>query len=191
MDFNHFSPCFLIAMPELQDPNFEKTVILLTDYKPEGAVGFVINRQSAMTLGNSIRLSEGSVNTHYENLKLWTGGPVEPGHIWMIYNAKALPADILPKFISLGEELAMAHDLSLLTNHEITVDPINFRVVHGYSGWTREQLNAELAHSFWITAPLSTDLIFGVPPQKIWEHAIRKLGVTPDNLVGAASPFLN
>lgn len=191
MDFNHFKPCLLIAMPELADPNFEQAVVLLTDYKPEGAVGFVLNRPSTLTLGKSITLTEGMINQNYDNVGLWRGGPVEPGHIWMIYNAMDISDEILSNFIPLGEGVAMAKDLSLLVNHEITVNPSCFRVMHGYSGWNQDQLNMELANSFWITAPIFSDLIFDVPADNIWKTAIRRLGIEPGNLVGTPATFLN
>ena len=190
MDFNNFKPCFLIAMPELQDPNFIRSVVLVTDYQEEGVVGFIINRPSSLTLGKSVRLDQGSINPCYENIHLLAGGPVEPSHIWMIYDVNACH-DLDQKFIELDDGLGLAKDMSLLTRHDISLSLKTFRVVHGYTGWGRDQLHTELANSFWITAPLSRKLIFGTPPEKIWGTAIRQLGFEPEKLVGASSPFIN
>lgn len=191
MDLKNFKPCFLIAMPELQDPNFARSVVLLTDYTPDGVVGFVINRPSTLTVGKSILLSEGSINPDYQNTTLWVGGPVETSHIWMLYDQKNTPEAILQKHIPLDDGIALAKDLSLLINHELSMDPKNFRVMHGYSGWNQEQLHLELVNSLWITAPLSRELMFETPHHKIWENAIQRLGFNPDKLMGVPSQFLN
>jgi putative transcriptional regulator len=53
------------------------------------------------------------------------------------------------------------------------------RVIVGYSGWGAGQLDKELAASSWLTTDVDPGLIFGVPPDEMWETAIRRLGTDP------------
>ena len=187
MDFDDFKPCLLIAMPELQDPNFMKSVVLLSDFTEEGAIGFIVNRPSHLKLGQSVQLSEGEINPQYNNLGLWSGGPVDPEQIWIIYQHQFFPIE---KGVPLNHTLALAKDVSILTS-EKTLDSDHFRVVHGYAGWDAQQLCNEIAGSSWITAPISNKLIFETAPENMWHQAIQNLGINPNHLVGPNSSFLN
>lgn len=188
MDFKNFKPCFLIAMPQLEDPNFQKTVILLTDYHKEGASGFVINRPSEMILEDTIVLSEGNLNPDYNDIVLYYGGPVDQEKIWILYEEQAHSNS---EDTPLGDGVMIAQDIDILINAEKSLKPDQFHIYHGYAGWGEGQLDGELAVSAWITAPLSQDLLFHTPEDKVWEKAIKDLGFDPNNLVSPNSPFLN
>ena len=60
------------------------------------------------------------------------------------------------------------------------------RMVVGYAGWTAGQLDAELAESSWLLAPVEADLIFSTPVDVMWEAAIRRLGAEPSMLQGSS-----
>lgn len=188
MDFKNFKPCFLIAMPELDDPNFNKSVILLTDYNESGASGFVINRPTDIKLGASIVLTEGALNPDYANLCLWYGGPVEPQKIWIVYNGAMASHDLSS---DLGDDIMIAREIDILTNHEKTIPNNHLRIFHGYAGWGAQQLDSEIAASAWITCPLSQKLIFDTAPHEIWQAAIKNMGFDPAKLMSPKSVFLN
>ena len=188
MDFNNFQPCYLIAMPELQDENFHKSVILLTDYNKDGASGFIINRMTTLRLGDSVVLSDGSLNPDYEDLCLSYGGPVDPQKIWIVYDENIFSN---PKDTFIGDDIMIAQDIDILINHENTIENDSLRIFHGYSGWGPQQLDNEIASSTWITAPLSRELLFDTPIDQIWNKAVQNLGFDPNKLVGPKSPFLN
>lgn len=189
MDFRAFSPCFLVAMPDLKDPNFEKSVVLLSDYTPEGALGFVVNRPSAsLKLGSSVTISQGEINPEYGETPLWTGGPVDPQKIWVLYDRMAYED---PQGVKLADGVNLARDIGILLNHEKTLRPEQMRIIHGYAGWGQKQLEAEITSSLWITAPISRELLFLTAPEHMWNQAIRGLGIDATRLVSQASPFLN
>ena len=188
MDFRAFFPCFLIAMPDLKDPNFEKCVLLLSDFTPDGAVGFVINKPSSLSLGKSVTLSQGTLNPAYETTPIWTGGPVDPQKIWILYDKNAYDD---PQGVTLADEVNLARDIGILLNHEKTMRPSQMRVVNGYAGWGQKQLEAEIAGSLWITAPLSRKLLFLTEPECVWNRAIRGLGIDANRLISQPSHFLN
>src|SRR6476659_4875291 len=77
-----FRPALLLSMPQLQDPNFSRTVVLLCDYGPDGAFGLVLNRPTDRAASTMVRLDppvEGG-----NDLPLWIGGPVEPQRGWIL-----------------------------------------------------------------------------------------------------------
>ena len=188
MDFTQFEPCFLIAMPELNDPNFQKTVILLTDYQESGASGFVINRPTTNRLGEAIVLSQGTLNPGYADVLLWNGGPVEPERIWLFYDEKHASFE---NAIPIGDGIMMARDADVFTNLEITIPKKHMRIFHGYAGWGEKQLNNEIAQSSWITCPLDKKLLFDTEPEAIWRNAIKAMGFDPEKLVSPHSVFVN
>jgi len=189
MDFMNFKPGFLIAMPELVDPNFNKSVVLLTDYDPQsGASGFVINRKTEMALQETLVLSEGELNANYNGLPLWFGGPVEEEKVWVMYDGTSYKTDENP---CLGDDICIAKDIHILTDREAHVDPKRVRVFHGYAGWSGLQLEEEIAGNAWLTCPLSKDLLFDTEPENIWDKSIKNLGIDPSQLSGGAQEFKN
>src|SRR5688572_31375971 len=76
------APVLLLSMPQLTDPNFARTVILLCDYNEEGAFGLVVNRQMSEPAWTLIE-AEPPIRVNPE-LRLWIGGPVEPQRTWVL-----------------------------------------------------------------------------------------------------------
>ncbi len=64
--------------------------------------------------------------------------------------------------------------------------PNGLRLLLGYAGWSGGQLEAEMASGAWLVAPLSLDVVFGVDPEKMWEHVVRGLGVDPATLMSTS-----
>lgn len=188
MDFKNFKPVMLVAMPELLDPNFHKTVVLLSHFDQNGAFGFVANRPSEHTLGDVISLPEGELNPQFAHWNLYTGGPVEPHHVWIIFEKNQFDR---PEDIRLSPDITMAKDVSVLTDTESSAQASRVRVFHGYAGWSAKQLEEEIAASAWLIAPLTLQLLFETPADKMWATAVRSLGIHPDQLVGPNSSLLN
>src|SRR5229473_300359 len=76
------APAFLLSMPQLTDPNFSRTVVLLCKHNHEGAFGLVLNRP-LVTAGRVVVSLDPPVATDRE-LQVWVGGPVEPQSSWML-----------------------------------------------------------------------------------------------------------
>lgn len=187
LDFKNFKPCFLIAMPDLKDPYFEKAVVLLTEYHKSGASGFVVNRPTNVRLGDAIVLTSKTLNPDYHDTLLWFGGPVNTDQIWIVYDGRDWRS---PGDTCLNHHIMIARNMDILTGDATRIHHERLRVFHGYSGWGAGQLAQELARNTWISAPLSLKLLFETPPGEIWQKAIRSLGFDPDRLVGGSSPFV-
>ena len=172
------APLLLLSMPQMADPNFARTVVLLCDYTAEhGAFGLVVNRQMNEPACEVVR-TDPPVRVD-PDLRLWIGGPVDPQSTWVLM-ADAQGPDDEQREIVPGLLLSVSRALTLQLLQE---PPSNrTKVVVGYAGWSPGQLEHELAASSWLTVEVDPGLVFGVPPDQMWEEAIRRLGADPSTL---------
>jgi len=167
-----FRAALLLSMPQLQDPNFSRTVVLLCDYGPEGAFGLVLNRPTEMPASAMVRLDPPVAAGN--DLPLWVGGPVEPERGWILLGERP-PEDF--KFIRDG--LFLSTSQSLLREVLEARPAPRARIIAGYAGWGPGQLDDELAQSSWLLSDVDLDLVFDVPAEVMWETAIRRMGADP------------
>ena len=168
------APLLLLSMPQMADPNFARSVVLLCDYTDQGAFGLVVNRQMNEPAWTVVK-TEPPIRVD-PDLRLWIGGPVNPQQTWVLL-ADALGPDDEQRVICPGLLLSVSHQLTL----EILQTPPSSRarVVAGYAGWDAGQLDDEIAGSSWLTCDVDPTLIFNVPADQMWETAIRRLGADP------------
>ena len=171
-----FRPVLLLSMPQLQDPNFSKTVLLLTDFVPEGAFALVLNRPTDVAASTMVRLEPEIRNGN--DLRLCIGGPVEPGRGWILVGGA--PPD--EEYRTIIDGLYFSTSPALLRRVLEARPSPRARVLAGYAGWGPGQLDEELAQSAWLMADLDLDLIFDVDASVMWETAIRRLGADPSAL---------
>ena len=174
------APVLLVSMPQMLDPNFSKTVVLLAEYGAHGAFGLVLNRRMYEPAQTVVTADE-PISIH-PKMHLFTGGPVEPTRAWILTAQRGLDPDALE--VTSGVYLSASPDLVRRTL-EMTPDPA-VRMVVGYSGWGAGQLDGELAESSWLMAPVESDLIFSTPVDEMWETVIRRLGAEPSMLQGSS-----
>jgi putative transcriptional regulator len=174
------APCLLLSMPQLVDPNFNRTVVLLCKHVEEGAFGLIVNRPLV---------------TSTRDLDVWAGGPVEPERSWILVNDGPVAAGAVGAVGAVANDepddvpvMHVAEGLSLSASSELMCrllqpnPPKNARLILGYSGWGPRQLEAELNASAWLIADVDRELIFNTPAEEMWETAIRRLGADPATL---------
>jgi putative transcriptional regulator len=171
-----FRPTLLLSMPQLQDPNFARTVVLLCDFVPEGAFGLVLNRPTEMPASTMVRL-EPPVSAGNE-LRLHVGGPVEPERGWILIGEE--PEG--PEYRMIRQGLYLSTSPALLRKVLESSPAPRARVLAGYAGWGPGQLDEELAQSAWLMAEVELDLVFDIDAGRMWETAIRRLGADPSAL---------
>jgi putative transcriptional regulator len=189
MTSNSLAPALLLSMPQLRDPNFSRTVVLLCEHSEEGAFGLVVNRP-LVTSGRVIvnlepapeesRQPAETVATERE-LQVWVGGPVEPQRSWMLVGNEP-DANEEARGRRIADALYLSTSPELLRRLLEPDPPPRTRLVVGYSGWAPGQLEAELQASAWLMSDVDSDLIFTTPPERMWEAAIRRLGADPATL---------
>jgi len=168
------APSLLLSMPQLVDPNFHKSVVLLCEHAPEGAFGLVVNRPSDISAAEAVRLEPPLINAN--ELPLLMGGPVEPQRGWILTSQP--PDDVEHRGVGAGLFLSAS---PVFLRRVLTTRPFPKRthVLAGYAGWGPGQLDAEIAESAWLIMPVELDLIFEIPAAAAWEMAIRRLGADP------------
>lgn len=172
------APSLLVAMPQLIDENFTRTVVLLCKHSDEGALGLVVNRP-LMTTGRVTVNLDPPVSTDRE-LQVWVGGPVEPERTWILVGQEPDADEVLTGIgMRLGERLYLSTSPDLLLRLLEPTPPPLARLIVGYAGWGPGQLEAELQASAWLMSDVNRDLVFNTPPERMWEAAIRRLGADP------------
>ena len=167
------APLLLLAMPQTADPNFAKTVILLCDYTEQSAFGLVVNRQMTEPAWTMVK-TEPPIRVD-PDLRLWVGGPVRPQQTWVLTAEDILTDE--QREIYPGVFLSVSHELTLQV---LQAPPSSgARILAGCAGWDSGQLDQEIAASAWLTMEVDPALIFNVPPDQMWETAIRRLGADP------------
>ena len=157
----------LIASPALVDPNFARTVVLITEHAPEGAMGVVLNRPSETEVGDvAPELAEVVV----EGEPVFIGGPVQP---------QALV--VLAEFSdSRAAAWVIAEDVGFVaadTDYADLGDVVRRgRVYAGYSGWDAGQLESELAEEAWIVEPPLPAELFPDDPLALWHDVLARKG---------------
>ena len=186
------NPSLLVAMPQLQDPNFRRTVILLFDYGPAGALGFIINKRSPLQLRGILADSDFPIP---ENTPIWGGGPVLSANGVILHNEAAGATDttIIPGVCLSSDKSLMAKYCGYYTNPTARANCLYpYRFLIGYAGWGPGQLDAEIRMGTWIQAAIDKEILFDVKEEYIWNACLKAIGVKDENtLLIANNSFLN
>jgi len=173
------APSLLLSMPQLTDPNFERTVVLLCRHSDDGAFGLVINRP-VRTSGRVAVNLDPPFETHRE-IMVWVGGPVEPQRSWMLVHGRLRDEDP-DGGMTITDQLYLSTSPTLLRQTLEPDPPSDVRLIVGYSGWGPGQLEQELQASAWLLSDVDPTFVFATEPDKMWEAAIRRLGADPGSL---------
>jgi putative transcriptional regulator len=177
------TPLLLLAMPQVADPFFHKSVVLLLHHEHEGSFGFIVNRPTEIHLSEILQGME--VDWQGEEAAVaHFGGPVQPqlGTVLFAPGSADTEAasEILPG-LAITQHIG---DLSRLAE----TPPDDFRLFLGYAGWGSGQLMEEILRNDWLTAPVRSDLVFGLDPEQVWSEALRSVGVDPSALPSWTKP---
>ncbi|HEX5760123.1 MAG TPA: YqgE/AlgH family protein [Thermoanaerobaculia bacterium] len=170
------APVLLLAMPQVLDPFFHRSVVLLAHHEEGGSFGFIVNRPTGIKVSEILSGMEVSWRGRDEAVAYF-GGPVQPqlGTVLWTPDGDASLGDtaswILPG-VAITQHIG---DLSALAERP----PDRLRLILGYAGWGAGQLLDEILRNDWLTAPVDSDLLFAPDPERIWSDALRSVGVDP------------
>ncbi len=179
------APVFLLAMPQVLDPFFHKSVILLVQHdEEEGSFGFIVNRPTGIRVTEILQGMEVGWSGR-EDALAYFGGPVQPqtGTVLFQPEPTADPTESEPVERE-SQQAEVVPGLSI-TQHVgdlaqlAETPPDRFRLFLGYAGWGGGQLVEEILRNDWLTAPVSSDLVFATDPDDVWAEAMRSVGVDP------------
>lgn len=158
----------LIAGPSLLDPNFRRTVVLVTEHNEDGAMGLVLNRPSQATVDEA--LPDLELDLPELDELVYVGGPVQPAAAMILAEfdepeeaAALVLGDV--GFVSVGSDPAI-----------VGVATRRARVFAGYAGWAPGQLESELERGDWIVEPALAEDVFCEEADGLWSAALARKG---------------
>ena len=171
----------LVAMPQLQDSNFSRSVVLLVQHDDEASFGLVLNRQVDLRLRDLFGTLGCDWRGGQQDRAGW-GGPVSLDSGWMLFGDSLAVTEEDEEVSSLVEGVHLAS--SMETFQRLALEPPErLRFLLGYAGWGQGQLEFEMAQGAWLSAEATPEIIFGVPLAEMWESVVRGLGIDPGRLV--------
>ena len=179
MEQTNLTNQFLISMPSLKDPNFEKTVTYICAHNDDGAMGIVINKPLEIGLGEIfVQMDITSANTDASNKPVYQGGPVQIDHGFILHQSNR----------EWDSSIIVSPEISVTTSKDILEamaegdGPDESLVALGYAGWSAGQLEDELMANAWLTGPANIDIIFNTSSDQCWEAAAQHIGVDLEKL---------
>jgi len=162
----------LVAAPQMPDPRFARTVLVVTFPQDAGPMGLVLNKPAGMTLGDLFGPDRPELAGHPDPILL--GGPVDPEGMLFLFHWPEHPVKALP----VGGDVYLSGDGKLFET--IVADrsaSAGRRFFAGYSGWAEGQLDREIANGDWLVLPVDTDALFDPDTDRLYERLLpRALG---------------
>ena len=177
---NSLTGQLLVAMPQMQDPRFARSVVYLCAHSEEaGAMGLVINKTiDALTIDELYAHLKIAPTRSNRPQPVHFGGPVDPGRGFVLHSADYREDGTL----GIGDEFAMTATLDILRAMGKGEGPRQSLLALGYAGWAPGQLDAEIQANGWLSVDADADLVFGEADDAKWRRALAKLGVSPSML---------
>jgi putative transcriptional regulator len=180
---SQLAPGFLVAAPSLLDPNFKRTVVLLVDHRPEGSLGFVVNRPAQVRMRAMLeRLGLTVPDAPHSDSSVLVGGPVAPQTGWVVFEQGAAASAHSQEVVRVSDRLAVSASRELLQALVAHQGPERMLLVLGYSGWGPGQLDSEIVQGAWIPVDFDDRIVFDTPFDERWASALRILGIDPARL---------
>jgi putative transcriptional regulator len=165
-------PSLLIASPQMRDPFFEHTVVLLWHHDEHGAFGVVVNRPMEPTIPQALVLPDDLDLTPYRGVKVVQGGPVETDTGTVVCRDRLDGVDQW----NLEGGLGVTRSLEVLLTLMRAGKPVMLCL--GYAGWGPGQLDEELRTGGWLWTDCDAALVFDVPAADRYDRALATLGLT-------------
>jgi putative transcriptional regulator len=174
MDNINLTGHFLIAMPNMADPNFSKTLTFICEHTEQGALGIVVNRPIDLDLKTLLE----QIGIQLENpgigaMPVYFGGPVLTERGFVLHQ----PLGSWQSTLVVEEELGLTTSKDILEAVGRNQGPERMLVSLGYAGWAAGQLEQEMAQNSWLTVPAQLDLVFDLAPEERLAAAMQMLGV--------------
>jgi len=174
---------FLIAMPNLGDPNFFHTVTFICQHNADGALGIMINRPADMKLGDIFKQMD-ITPKHPEsnNIPIFSGGPVQLERGFVIHSH----GGDWDSTLKVSEQIALTTSRDILEAIAMDEGPEQAFIALGYAGWGEGQLEKELIANAWLNSPYQQNILFDLPAGQRWSAAAGQIGVDIKSLTTPA-----
>ncbi len=170
---------FLIAMPNIHDAAFDRTVTLVCMNDEKGSFGVTINRPMDIPFGDIFeQLKLSSDNKSLNEKMTLLGGPVELNQGYVLHDGD----DSWQNTYTISDDLYITSSRDILEDIVLNNGPDNFLITLGSANWAPQQLEDEIMSNAWLTSPVETNVLFDLPYQDRWEAAVKNIGVDLNRL---------
>ncbi len=160
---------FLVAKPDLADPNFSRTVVLVTQTEEFSTVGVILNRPTTLKLPQF--LADPGLDTGKYKDAVFLGGPVMRNALIAVFLSDAPPAaaafHVLP-----GLYMTMHTDNVQML---LASEGRRYRLFAGFSGWAPRQLKSEFDREGWFVLPADAETVFRADTAGMWEELLQRV----------------
>jgi len=173
----------LVAMPQMRDPRFARSVIYICAHNADGAMGLVVNRRvGSITFDDLLKQLNIGPNKRHDEIRIHFGGPVEQGRGFVLHSSDYMQSGTL----RVDDQVALTATLDILKEMAAGGGPRRSLLALGYAGWGPGQLDAEIQANGWLSVASDEALIFDADLDHKWERAIGKIGIDFSMLSGDA-----
>lgn len=159
----------LVATPPMDDPNFERSVVLMLSHDADGAFGLVISKPHPTNLLIESTDLSGWLDHATPPATVFEGGPVQQHS--MIGLARLRPDSDRSWANSLTGDL---HTVDLASDAAHALECERLRLFVGYSGWGASQLDGEIAAEHWFVVDSQPDDAFDNEPHTLWRRVLER-----------------
>ena len=179
----YYTGHLLVAMPQMEDPRFERSVIYLCAHNAEGAMGLVVNRLfDAITFPDLLEQLNIETGPKTEQIRVHFGGPVESGRGFVLHSDDYVRDGTL----KVRSGFALTATVDILKAIAVGEGPRRSLLALGYSGWGPGQLESEIAANGWLVVPADPTIVFDPELEDKWQRALAATGVSIASLSGFA-----
>jgi putative transcriptional regulator len=173
----------LVAMPQMRDARFTRSVIYVCAHTGDGAMGLVVNRLvGSLTFPDLLQQLNIDARDKGEHIRIRSGGPVETGRGFVLHSTDYVDDATL----RVGDTIGLTATIDILKDIASGSGPRRSILALGYAGWGPGQLDAELQANAWLTVPADEELLFDDALNDKWERSLHKISVNPAFLTGEA-----
>lgn len=174
----------LIAMPNMADPRFERSVIVVCAHSAEGAMGLIVNKPAPdLSFAGLLDQLEIPRAAGGRDIRVHLGGPVERGRGFVLHSRDY---DAGRATMGVAGRFGMTATQDVLQALAQGAGPESALLALGYSGWGPGQLEAEIARNDWLTYPAPAELVFSADDGGKWSGVLRHMGIDPLSLSATA-----
>lgn len=169
---------FLIAMPNLEDPNFFHTVSYICSHDETGAMGVTINRPLDVGLGDLLEhLNMPTDDPDIASIPVYAGGPVQADRGFVLHKTPKTSNTEWDATITVSDSIGLTMSQDIIEAIALNEGPQHFLIMLGYAGWSDGQLEHELLSNAWLNGPADEKVIFETPAENQWTQAAKHLGI--------------
>jgi putative transcriptional regulator len=167
----------LIAMPQMGDFRFDRSVVYMCAHSDEGAMGLIVNKPArSVDFADLLKQLEITMHEQISPVQVHVGGPVENARGFVLHTKDYQSG---AGTLTVSERIAMTATMDVLEDIARGQGPEMSMLALGYAGWGPGQLESEIAQNGWLTCDATDEILFGLSHDSKWTAALNRLGVDP------------